>query len=149
MFGLSKKKFKKISEYPETWEVAQAEVDGKPIFLRHRSLKDAVGHVDYPFKIGIAVPFKSPTINGLLSDDEAEELGKIEDKLINLLDKEGLGVFAFSITFDGMREFVFYMSEWKPEFFEKEIKSFNTKSHQLQFIMETDPNWETFKQFVK
>jgi len=48
-----------------------------------------------------------------------------------------------------MREVVFYATEWKPEFFEQKVKSIDSGLHKLQFMMQHDPEWNTFKQFVK
>ncbi len=149
MFGFFKKKeFKDISQYPDTWTIGQAVREGKPIFIRTRSgLNDAVGHPNYPFQIGVAVPLLTPTKDGLTTNEEAEVLGKIEDNLNQTLSQKSEAVEAMVITTNGMREFMFYASEWKPEYFEKEVKSVEPMGHELQFMMQHDPKWKTFQQF--
>lgn len=150
MFNLFKKKYKKIEEYPNIWSLAQGEFDGKPLVVRFRQIKEAEGHPDYPFQIGVAVPFLKNTPNGLPEKDDSDSLNIIEDKLSDLLEKQHHAVFVISITTNNMREFVFYAKEWKPEFFDKEIKELNKSipSHNLQFMMKQDPKWSTFAQFV-
>ncbi|HET9410041.1 MAG TPA: DUF695 domain-containing protein [Candidatus Sulfotelmatobacter sp.] len=150
MFNFLTKKFKDIKSYPDTWSVSKGMREGKPIFVRFREgLREAVGHPEYPFQIGIAVPLLHPTEDGLTTDSEAQELGKIEDALNERIVRGGSGIFALTITYNGMREFVFYAKEWKPESFEQEVKSINAGPHKLQFMMQRDSKWDTFKRFVK
>lgn len=147
MFSFFKKNFKNITDYPDTWSIGQDITEGKPMFVRVRNgLKEAAGHPSYPFQIGVAIPLLNPTEDGLTTNTEADELGKIEDLLVEKLTTNNQSVFAMVITFNGMREFVFYASEWKPEFFEQEVKSINSGAHELQFMMKRDPKWDTFIQ---
>jgi len=145
------RKFKKISDYPDTWGVSQGKLDGKPIFIRYREgLKDAIGHTDYPFQIGVATPLLQPTQDGLTGDAESVQLNVIEDGLADVLNQTGDTVHVMTITFNGMREFVFYTKEWKPEDFERKVKTVKEiikAGHQLQFMMQPDENWETFKKY--
>jgi hypothetical protein len=149
----SKKEFKSISQYSDTWGVAQASLENKPVFVRYREgLQDAIGHPDFPFQIGVAVPLLKPTADGLTVNSEAEELYAIEDELERVLGENDEIVFALTITFNGMREFVFYASEWKPEYFEQKIKQIGASirsGHELQFMMQKDEKWETFKTYTR
>jgi len=134
----------------DTWAVTRGTIEDKPLVVRFREgLRTVVGHPQYPFQIGVAIPLIEPDIHGFPSGKEGEELNIIEDKLDESLKKDDKAVFALTITANGMREFVFYASEWKPEFFEKAVKSIDSGSHELQFMMQHDPTWDTFKKFVK
>jgi hypothetical protein len=151
MLNFFKKKYRNIDEYPNTWSVGQGEFNGKPLIVRYRQIKEAEGHPDYPFQIGVAVPFLKNTDDGLPENEDSDALNGIEDKLADALEKNKQTVFVLTITTNNMREFVFYAKEWKPESFEKEIKELNKSfpSHFLQFMMKQDPKWSTFAQFVK
>lgn len=152
MFNPFAKKFKNISEYPDAWSVAQGVIDGKPIFTRYRSgINEAIGHPNYPFQIGIAIPLNSPTEDGLPANEEGNRLGQIEDAISAVLQLHDETVFVLSITTGGMREFVFYASEWKPEYYEAKVKEAGKSfaEHDLQFMMQPDKNWDTFRQFTK
>ena len=147
LFG--KKKYKNINEYSDKWLIAKGAEQNKPIFIRYRvGLAEAIGHPQYPFQIGVATPLLSPTAEGLTVNLEAEVLGKIEEKLEASLTENNQAVLAFIITTNGMREFVFYASEWKPEIFEQKVKAIDAEGHDLQFMMKHDKDWNTFKQFV-
>lgn len=150
MLNLFKKKYKDINTYPDTWNVSRGEYDGKIISVRFRDLKDAIGHTQYPYQIGVAVGFQVETENGLPEQKDSEELLKVEDILVELLEKNQC-VFALSLTTNNMREFVFYTGEWKPEFFDKEISSLQEKlsPYKLNFMMQEDREWNTFKTFYK
>ena len=108
MFGLFKKR---VAVYPDAsqWVVAQGIRGGKPIFVRRNaSAASLAGHRDYRFRVGIAVPLKSPNSEGLPSDSEMNELNTIEDGLCERLERERASLHVLSITTQGMREFAFY-----------------------------------------
>ena len=150
MFNLFKKKFQDIFEYSDKWSVAQGVYEGKPMILRFRDIKDAIGHPDYPFQIGVVFPLKNPTPDGFPNQSESEILFSIETKFPDSLEKNKEAIFVMVITTKGMREFVFYAKEWKPEYFENKVKEINKSfpTHELQFMMKKDPAWDTFKQLV-
>ncbi len=151
MFNLFNKKYKDIKDYPDTWGVSKGEYDGKIVSLRYRNLKDAVGHPDYPYQIGVAVGFLVETENGLPDQKDSDELLKIEDGIVDLLEIKNQCIFVLSITTNNMREFVFYTKDWNPEKFNKEITNLDKEfpPYRFNFMMQEDRNWDTFKKFVK
>ena len=148
-----KSEFKNITDYEDTWAVVEGKMEGKHIIIRYREgLVSAIGHPSYPFQIGVAVPFNSPTENGLVSDEEAKSLARIEDDLIDDLGADNEAVFAMSITYNGMREFVFYASKWDPEYFRKKVNKIqlaHKNDHELQFMIQSDQEWTTFSTYVR
>lgn len=145
-----RKTFKSIREYPDTWAVGNADHEGKPMFVRFRLwLKEAVGHPEYPFQIGVATPLLSPNELGLATDDEAEVLYRIEDRLSEALTANDDAIFALAITTGGMREFVFYAKSWNPEELEAKVKALDSEGHELQFLMKEDAGWSIFVEFTK
>lgn len=150
MFNLFKKKYKDISEYPDTWGVSKGEYDGNVVSIRYRNLKDAAGHPEYPYQIGVAVGFQKETDNGFPEQKDSDELLKIEDGIIELLEGKNKCIFALSITTNNMREFVFYSREWNPENLDPEVTALNEKfpPYKFNFMMQEDKSWNTFKKFV-
>lgn len=153
MFNLfsNPKKFKDISQYADTWSVAEGKYEGNPMFLRYRSdAKKMAGHPDFPYQIGIAVPLLRPNEYKLPTNEEAEQLNAIEDDLIATLKKDPNLSEVLIITTNGMREFVFYAREWKPEYYENQVKEVEKRheEHQLQFIMQQDEKWNTVMSLV-
>jgi CRISPR/Cas system CSM-associated protein Csm2 small subunit len=102
------------------------------------------GHPELPFIFGIAIPLLNADEEKLPTNEEAEQLNKIEDSLVETFEKE-LGVHnVLIITTNGMREFVFYTKEWKPEQYENTVKEIAKKhpEHKLQFMMQEDRKWD-------
>ena len=151
MFNLFKKKYKDISDYPETWSVSKGEYDGDIVSIRFRSLEEAAGHPDYPYQIGVAVGFQKETENGLPGKDDSDELWNIEEGIIKLLETKHKCIFALVLTTDNMREFVFYSPEWNPEKLDLEVTNLDKKfpPYKFNFMMQEDKNWSTFKKFTK
>ena len=152
MKALSDKKFLRISEYGDRWTLLEGLFNGMPIITRYKSsLVDAIGHTDYPFQIGVAVPLLNPTDNGLPTSSEVEALLIIEDLLVAAIEEQELAVHVMTITFGNMREFVFYASEWKPESFERKVelvKNSISTQHELQFMMQEDRDWESYQKYL-
>lgn len=150
MFNLFKKKYKEISEYPNTWGVSKGKYDGNLVSIRYRNLKDAAGHPDYPYQIGVAVGFQRETENGFPEEKDFDALIGIEDSIAELLEDENECIFALSITTNNMREFVFYSKEWKPEKLDPQVTALEKKfpPYKFNFMMQEDKSWNTFKKFV-
>jgi hypothetical protein len=150
MFGLGKQTFRPIAQYPDTWRVGRGVRQGKPVSVRVRSgLKDAAGHTQYPFQIGVAVPLADPTADGLTTNQEAERLARLEDALDGALGDKDEAVFALALTTAGIRELVFYAREWKPDYFAEKVKATGAGAgYQPQFMMRADHNWEAYRAFA-
>jgi hypothetical protein len=133
------------------WSVRQGTLDSKPIFTSFRASVDTEeNHKKYPFQIGVAVPLINPTADGLPTTEEAKELWAIIDVLQKKLADKFETIYVMSLTIEGMREFVFYTPEWKPQEIEnivKEIEKEVGDGHELQFMMQEDKKWETFKKY--
>jgi hypothetical protein len=133
---------------PESWSVGRGELHGKPLITRFNlSLRGAIGHASFHKQLGIAVPFNHQTENGLPENQEMKELGEIEDVILRRFTVGNESLFAGVITTGNMREFVLYTSDEvgavaKAQQLVKEIRH-----HQVQFVVNDDPEWNVFKQF--
>jgi len=97
MFNIFKSKFKPISEYPDTWQLAHSGEGDELLFLRLREgLKEAVGHNKYPFKIGIAIPFGKSI--KMMSVEENGSLMEIEEAICKSLETNEDAVLSMVIT---------------------------------------------------
>jgi|SRR6185437_71154 len=141
-----------MNDNEKDWTVLQGNLDGKPIFTSFRtSVNTKENHEHYPYQIGVAIPLLNPTVDGLPTDEEAEQLWAISDNLQSTLGTEYKALYVMSITTGGMREFVFYTSDWKPKEIEATVKSIEKKigKHELQFMIQEDKNWKTYTDFTK
>ena len=134
----------------DKWNVAQAELSGKPIFIRanigFRGFKDKA---KYPYRIGFAFPLLKPNENGLPTHDEGNQLSAVEDTLLNALTKKRLAFLTLVITTQGMREFVFYSNQSEAVQKQIDILKESIKSHEFQSYIESDKNWEVFIEYAK
>lgn len=151
MFSFFKRQFQQIEHYPDTWAISQTTYEGKLMTVRIREgLKKALGHPNFPFQIGIAIPILKPSDIGMPDTDEAALLNIIEDSIQQELCKENTVVLVAVTTFDGVREFILYAKEWQPEDFDQKVSTIQqvTGTHQLQFMMQEDRHWNTFKGLI-
>lgn len=146
----NKKQYKPLSEYGDEWNVSESVYDGEPLIVRIRSsLKDAIGHPEYPFQIGVAIPCNNQMPQGMmgLGSDEIQVLHEIEDAIEDAIDG---AVLVASITTKKMRELVLYTNDWQPEKLEKIIHSINERfpSYDFQGMIQQDPEWQTFQNLL-
>ena len=145
MFG--KKKYKKISEYPENWTMLEGIRDGEnyTIVRINDGIKEAAGHPDYPIRVGVAIPVLSLKV-------ENQELYEVEDMLTEQLESKGLGFQAMAVSGmggQGFKEFVFYTKE-SVDFktLHEDIQAAFPK-YEIQFYAEKDSDWTVYKEYVK
>ncbi len=131
------------------WSVSHGENEGKAAIVRTNSgYKEFVPLAGYEHQLGIAVPFRAPEPTGLPSPEENMQLGDLEDALCDSLQIDAESLFVATITTSGMKEFVFYTKapEQVKERFEA-VRSTIT-SHELQFMIQPDKQWETYAQLA-
>ena len=144
-FKKSSKKFKPISEYPQSWSII--EESPNPMIIRvNMGYGDAIGHPDYPIKMGIAIPVEQ-------HDDAVMNLkSEIEDILNDILFKTGKGAVVAIITgLESPRfiEFLSYTQRGGIDFpkIHQELKS-KFKDYEIQMYAENDPKWDAYKSFA-
>ena len=127
------------------WSILRGEHDGRPILVRLNTGARAIAGSDaYGIRVGVAIPFRQPTPEGMPDTSESAELLTIEDALIE--QSSAHAVLVAILTTNGMREFVFYTGDgdWIPEFHQHMMRS--TSSHEVQCIADHDPSWEVYRQ---
>jgi hypothetical protein len=133
----------------EDWSISQGIYDENVIFIRiNNGLRKLAGHPEYAHQVGIAVPLNNPNEHGLPESDEGEELGVIEEHLLDSLLTDNESLFVGAITTGGMREFVFYTSS--PEQVVNKFKTIQKiiSTHELQLLIQLDKDWRTFKNLL-
>ena len=133
----------------DNWGISQGVYEDKVAFIRINSgLKELARHPEYAHQVGIAVPLNSPNEHGLPESAEGEELGIIEDHLLDSLEIDNESLFVGVITTGGMREFVFYTSN--PDQVVNKFKTIQglVSTHELQLMIQLDKDWRTFKNLL-
>lgn len=131
------------------WTIVQGDYDGRPIVLRiNDGAASLAGSVHYRYQVGVAIPFIAPREDGLPTNDEAERLNVIEDLLCPCMTDNRDGILTVVVTTSGMREFVFYsrnVDQVKDAF--EHVRSL-VESHELQLLIQDDPDWSVYRQLV-
>lgn len=152
MWPFKKKTYPDLSEIPdgavEKWSVKQALWNDVPVFIRiNTSLEPFCGHPDLHHQIGIAVKLNDPGPNGLPTEQELEELNRVEEQIHEHFRMRSLAILAVVLTMPNVREFVLYTSV--PEMIEAAFTEMQQKvtTHVSTLMIQPDPKWETYAQF--
>ena len=119
----------------------------KPLYARFNTAFRHAGDIaDYPIQVGVAVPLHSPDKRGMPAPAELDELGEVEDLIVEKV--AGQAVMVGAITTNSMREFVLYTdkADWI-EGFDHAMQA-AVKGHRVQVMAQTDPKWAVYSQFV-
>lgn len=130
---------------PSDWAVMGVETDDGLMMIRiNRGYEPLMGHPDFSYQIGVSAPLNRPTETGMHDDDEGDEVGEIEDLLVDALQVDNRALFVFTQTSGGVKEWVFYTGE--PEAMQALITSVcqRVTSHEIQMIVQHDPEWKTY-----
>ncbi len=140
-----KKKYLPIADYPESWSII-TEKPNPTVIRVNMGYKDAIGHPDYPIKMGIAIPVDA-------HDDTIMELKiEVEDTLNDILLKKGDGALVAIITgLEGQRfiEFLSYTKRGGIDFakIHQNLKD-KFKDYEVQMYAENDIEWKAYKSFA-
>jgi hypothetical protein len=143
--ALFNKRPRREVSFEGSWMVVKGTQDEKPLIARFdTSAEQLKGR--YSIQVGVAIPLKEPTPEGLPTPAEDKQLSGIETTLLRKVDEQS--VLAGVITTGGMREFVLYTnsSTWL-EAFHQALQA-AVPTHEVQVIAKTDPDWSVYKSFV-
>jgi hypothetical protein len=115
---------------------------------RNDSASELLGHSEFRFRVGVAVPLKAPNEDGFPGNDEMEQLNVIEDTLSSRLEAEQQSLQVLAITTGGMREFVFYTRDAAAAKAILEQLRATESTHELQGYIAEDPKWSAYRQFA-
>ncbi len=140
-----------MTELPDgPWSVAQGTYDEHPLIVRINAGAAAVrGDITLRHRVGVAVPLNAPDPAGLPAAAEAVVLTEIEDALIEALGVGRSAVHALVVTTSGIREFVFHTRT--PEAVDTAVAGVRDRfpSHDVQWILGEDPDWDVYAQFTE
>jgi hypothetical protein len=140
-----KKKFLPILDYPESWSIITESLN--PTIVRiNMGYQDAMGHPDFPIKMGIAIPVE-------VHDETTMKIkSEIEDILNDILLKKGDGALVAIITgLEGQKfiEFLSYTKRGGIDFakIHQDLKD-KFKDYEVQMYADNDVKWAAFKSFA-
>jgi hypothetical protein len=128
------------------WDLRTGNYEKKPILIRiNRALENHIGCLNY--EAAACVSIKKPLENGLPDENETASLKKMENLLLEKLDKVGLAVFALEVTTDKTCDFIFYTDK------KNEVKKVFSDigkivdDYQIAFTVKRDDAWMNYKWF--
>lgn len=137
-------------EIRESWKVGHGEYGGKVLIARFNSgLKEIAGHPEYPYQVGIVVPLREPTEQGLPTVDEDERLAILEQQIAKVLEDNRESILVGVLSTGGMREFVYYSANEVAVREKFEQLRGSISSHELQLMIQKDPAWNVYRQFIQ
>jgi hypothetical protein len=134
---------------PDDWQVKMTQTEEGPMELKVNSgYANLIGHPDYPYQVGVAVPLNSPTEEGMYGSEEGDQLVVIEELLVEALQNENLALWVFSQCSLGVKEWVFYTTD--PDEVLNRINEVRdqVKTHAIQHVFQVDPEWRIFQGFT-
>jgi Family of unknown function (DUF695) len=144
-FKRDTKTFRPISEYAESWSII-TEKPNPTIIRVNLGYKDAIGHPDYPVKMGIAVPVD---VHDNVIMDVKSEMEEILNDIL-LINDSG-AVVAIITGLEGQRffEFLSYTKKEGVDFAKiHQILKDKFKDYEIQMYAETDIRWLAYKSFA-
>jgi len=94
---------------PEQWDFYMTRIGEKPASVfGNFGLPGEAPKKDKPTLLQIYVHMKSPRDDGLSSKEEADDLWKLEDALVPVIQEQLAAELVARVTTDGRRDFFFY-----------------------------------------
>ncbi|GFD91078.1 hypothetical protein KUL152_33040 [Tenacibaculum sp. KUL152] len=128
------------------WNIAEGLRDDKPILIRYRPDLDGLfGHPSYSQRLVIFWDYVCANSTGLPNNNLLNDMREFEDSIVDVLDKDRLGIFVYSYTHSGTKEWHFYVSNIQlvSETINNALASFPKLPIELQVI--DDPQWDNLK----
>jgi hypothetical protein len=126
-----------------SWNIAEGSSDGKPRLIRYRvDLAPFIGNYDYQQRLVIIWDYESDNSNGMPTDEQSDLMKSFENALVDSLDIDRLAVLAFVLTFDGSREWHFYVREIEEVGIRINGALAEYPKLPIHLQVESDPEWE-------
>jgi hypothetical protein len=139
-----------VTSLDENWKVLKGEINGKPGTVRFNAgLDSLVGSEKYGQELIISVKLKTPNEYGMPSENEADELNKLEDAVRPAL-QEGLeSLLAVIMTTDGFRDFIFYTGNPMSAVKRLQVIQSSFQAMQVDVRGRPDKDWTQYRRFSK
>ena len=139
-----------MADKAETFAVLEGEYDGSPVVaMICTDLKNYMGKRATPWFLGLSTPLSKPTVQGLPTAEEAEELNRWEDALDREIKSQSTSFFVGRVTWQANRELLYYVS--KPDPIVGEIQKLIDRrtTRPFAFRYEQDPDWKNVNLYTK
>lgn len=130
----------------DAWTLAEGDHDGKPSLLRFRpELKRFLGDKRYPRRLTITWAYADPDGDDLPDNETTDLMRDFEDRVVDAIERDSLGVLAFVYTFAGDREWHIYLADAKAVGAALNDALAEMPRLPIQIEATDDPAWEELK----
>ena len=134
---------------PKSWMVAEGRHDGKQVVTRFNvALRPIAGRDEFPDRLGIIAPVRTPDDRGFPNRAEIKQLDAIEELIDKRMSGNNESLIAGVVTSNGLREFVVYTSNVESAKKKADAIVNEVTTHQLQVIVRNDPQWRVYRTFA-
>lgn len=145
LFSLFISSFLNAQQLSSDWENYVVSLKGKPVSINvDLGLKKIAPMKENPYAIMVRVKLNDPDDNGMPQGDEADQLLRLEDKLVEMLARQNGTVFAGRFTQRGLREFYFFAPDTIGYLKAINQTMMNFSFFQFLCIAKNDPDWENY-----
>jgi hypothetical protein len=134
----------------DTWSVATAQDDGKPLIFRIRNNPPSFARKEaFPHLLAVCWQYRSPNEQGMPSEEAAARMSELEELLEPAFEGARQAFLTVVVTGNGVREW-----QWYARYPEKVMQLVNETLGELepfpvQFSFQEDPEWEGYSRFLE
>ncbi len=134
---------------PKSWAIAEGRHEGKAVATRFNiALRPIAGCEEFPDRIGIIAPIRTPNDRGFPGRAELKQLDVIEELIETRMSGANESLIAGVVTSNGLREFVVYTSNIESAKTKADAITREVTTHELQVIVRNDPQWRVYRTFA-
>jgi len=134
---------------PKSWAIAEGRHEGKAVATRFNiALRPIAGREEFPDRIGIIAPIRTPNDRGFPGRGEIRQLDVIEELIEKRMSISNESLIAGVVTSNGLREFVVYTSNVEAAKAKADAIAREVTTHELQIIVRNDPQWRVYRTFA-
>ncbi len=134
----------------DTWTMATAEDNGKPLLFRIRNSPPAFARKQtFPHLLAVCWEYEPSNDQGMPDQDVFERMGQLEDLLMPAFEDAEQAFLSVIATGNGVREWQWYARD--PDAVMQLVNE-TLGEHEpfpVQFCFQDDPDWEGYSRFLE
>jgi len=133
----------------DSWKLAQAEDNGKPLIFRIREgTPEFARKEDFPLLLAVCWKYKSPNKEGMPSKADSDRMGELEDLLVPAFEGKRKAFLTVVVTGNGVREWQWYATG-KDAVMKLVNKALSEADpFPVEFLFQEDLEWEAYSRFL-
>jgi hypothetical protein len=134
----------------DTWRMATAEDDGKPLVFRIRERAPSFANkAAFPHLLAVSWQYEPPNDQGMPAQVDVDRMSELEDLLVPAFEGAKAAFLTVIATGNGVREWQWYARD--PETVMRLVNDTlgELEPFPVQFSFQEDPEWEGYMRFLE